>query len=284
MATLRQQLDEGPPVLAPLVLNALMAKLAEAAGFRGLYLGGGASGYQNVFLEANLTLTEMCTEAVRIRAASTLPLILDAAGGWGDPMHMHRTIPTAEAAGFAAIEIEDQYLPKRAHHHIGLEHMIDKELMAAKVREAVAVRRSPEFLIIARSNAVRASNMDDALARAEAYHQAGADILLLSPRNAEEARIVAERLPAPLMFLGAGGFRKLGLSVDEMAGLGYRLLVDAQTPLLAAYKAWKACYAALAQGLDDPSIEPEAVQDDIHRSIGLDRLLRVERETVEKGR
>ena len=284
MQSLKSRLERGPAVLAPLVLNPLMAKLAAAAGFPALYLGGGASGYANCFLEANLTLTEMCEQALQIRAVTSLPLILDAAGGWGDPMHMHRTVATAEAAGFAAIEIEDQYLPKRAHHHIGLEHMIEKELMAAKVREAVAVRRSPEFLIIARSNAVRASDMDDALTRAEAYKKAGADILLLSPRNADEARLIAERLPPPLMFLGAGGLRRLGLSVDEMAALGYRLLVDAQTPLLAAYKAWKACYAALAGGLDDPSIEPQAIQDEIHETIGLDRLLQVERQTVESGR
>jgi len=166
MATLRQQLKQGPAVLAPLVLNPLMAKLAEAAGFRALYLGGGASGYQNVFLEANLTLTEMCAQAVQIRAASALPLILDGAGGWGDPMHMHRTIGMTEAAGFAAIEIEDQILPKRAHHHIGIEHIIPMELMVAKIKEACAARRNPETVIIGRTNAARMHGLDEALRRA----------------------------------------------------------------------------------------------------------------------
>ena len=80
-------------------------------------------------------------------------------------MHMHRTIGMSEAAGFAAIEIEDQLVPKRAHHHAGIEHMIPAELMAAKVKEAVAARRNPDFLIIGRTNAVRASTMDDALRR-----------------------------------------------------------------------------------------------------------------------
>ena len=74
----------------------------------------------------------------------------------------------AEAAGFAAIEIEDQLVPKRAHHHVGIEHMIPIELMAAKVREAVAARRSADFLIVGRTNAMRASNLDDALRRGEA--------------------------------------------------------------------------------------------------------------------
>src|SRR2546428_13218956 len=151
-------LMRGPlPVTAPLVLNPLMAKMAEAAGFPAGYLGGGATGYQKVALEANLNLTEMCHAAIDIRAVSSLPLILDAACGYGDPMHVHRTIGMSEAAGFAAIEIEDQLVPKRAHHHIGIEHMIPSELMAAKVKEAVAARRARDFVIIARTNAMRAS-------------------------------------------------------------------------------------------------------------------------------
>lgn len=279
MQTLTQQLAGERPVLAPLVLNPLMAKLAEAAGFTALYLGGGASGYQNAYLEANLTLTEMCAAALQIRAATALPLILDAAAGWGDPMHMHRTVRTAEAAGFAAIEIEDQHLPKRAHHHVGIEHMVPLELMAAKVREAVAARRSAAFLIVARSNGVRASSLDDALRRAEAYHEAGADLLLLSPRNPEEARLIGERLPPPLMLLGPG---RVGLSVDELAGLGYRLLAEPQLPLLAAVRAWRSCYEALAHGFDDPSLDGAGVQDEIHALIGMDEMLRIERQTVER--
>lgn len=283
METLKQRLAGEAPVRAPLVLNALMAKLAEEAGFEALYLGGGASGYANAYLEANLTLTEMCAAGLAIRAASRLPLILDAAAGWGDPMHMHRTVRTAEAAGFAAIEIEDQLLPKRAHHHIGIEHMVPKELMAAKVREAVAARESAEFLIIARTNGVRASSMDDALERAEAYGEAGADILLLSPRSPEEARRVAERLPPPLMLLSPGTLVRQGLGVAELAALGFRLLAEPQTPLLVAYRAWRQCYRALADGLDDPGVDTAEVQRQIHDSIGMDDMLRIERETVEPG-
>src|SRR2546425_8151957 len=128
-------LMQGPmPVTAPLVLNPLMAKMVEAAGFSAGYLGGGATGYQKVALEANLNLTEMCQAAIDIHAVSPLPLILDAACGYGDPMHMHRTIGMCEAAGFAAIEIEDQLVPKRAHHHIGIEHMIPMELRSEERR------------------------------------------------------------------------------------------------------------------------------------------------------
>src|SRR5690242_4176648 len=178
-STLRQLLDRDGPIVAPLVLNPLMAKLAERAGFPALYLGGGSLGYLTCFTEANLSLTEMAQAALDIRTACALPLILDGACGWGDPMHMRRTIPLAEAAGFAAIEIEDQILPKRAHHHIGLEHISPRELMVAKVAEAVAARRSRDFLIIARTNAARQENgLEEALRRGEAMRAAGADILL----------------------------------------------------------------------------------------------------------
>ena len=128
-----------------------MAKMVERAGFTAGYLGGGATGYAKGSLEANLNLTEMCQAALDIGAVSSLPLILDGACGYGDPMHMHRTIGMSEAAGFEAIEIEDQLMPKRAHHHIGIEHMIPMELMAAKVKEAVAARRRADFLIIGRT-------------------------------------------------------------------------------------------------------------------------------------
>ena len=114
MTSLRQMIQEPAPVCAPLVLDPLMAKLAEQAGFKALYLGGGASGYRKVHLEANLTLSEMCQAGLDIRTVTDLPLILDAAAGWGDPMHMHRTIGMAEAAGFAAVEIEDLLAAKIA--------------------------------------------------------------------------------------------------------------------------------------------------------------------------
>ncbi len=280
---------DGPrPVTAPLVLNPLMARLAAAAGFPAGYLGGGATGYLKVSLEANLNLTEMCQAALDIRAVSSLPLILDGACGYGDPMHMHRTIGMTEAAGFAAIEIEDQLVPKRAHHHAGIEHMIPMELMAAKVKESVAARRDPAFVIIARTNAVRASDMDDALRRGEAYRAAGADVLLLSmAHRPEQLRAIGERLGGPLMYLaGRGGLAGSGMTLDDLGRLGYRIVADPSTPLLAAYAAWKQVYADLAEGFAaaKPKADFGPIERDMLGVIGLERLLDVERRTVERDR
>jgi methylisocitrate lyase len=286
---LRALMQRSVPVTAPLVLNPLMAKMAEAAGFPAGYLGGGSTGYQKVALEANLNVTEMCQAAIDIGAVSSLPLILDGACGYGDPMHMHRTIGMSEAAGFAAIEIEDQLVPKRAHHHVGIEHMIPMELMAAKVREAVAARRDPDFLIIARTNAVRASSMDDALRRGEAYRKAGADLLLLSmARTAEQVRLIAERLGGPLMYLtGRGGLAGLGMTLEELGALGYRIVADPSTPLIAAYAAWKKVYADLADGFGARTTGKTdwgPLEQDLFRVIELEKLLAVERATVEGGK
>ena len=280
-------LMQGPlPVTAPLVLNPLMAKMVEAAGFPAGYLGGGATGYQKVSLEANLNVTEMCQAAIEIGAVSSLPLILDGACGYGDPMHMHRTIGMSEAAGFAAIEIEDQLVPKRAHHHIGIEHMIPLELMAAKVKEAVAARRDPEFLIIARTNAMRASDMNDALRRGEAYRKAGADLLLLSmAHKPEQLRAIADRLGGPLMYLtGRGGLAGSGLTLRDLGGLGYKIVADPSTPLLAAFTAWKKVYEDLADGFaaNTPKADWEPIEKDLLKVIDIEKLLAVERATVEK--
>jgi 2-methylisocitrate lyase-like PEP mutase family enzyme len=280
-------LMQGPlPVTAPLVLNPLMARMAEAAGFPAGYLGGGATGYQKVSLEANLNLTEMCQAGLDIGAVSRLPLILDGACGYGDPMHMHRTIGMSEAAGFAGIEIEDQLVPKRAHHHAGIEHMIPTELMAAKVQAAVSARRSPDFLVIARTNGVRASTMDDALRRGEAYKKAGADVLLLSmAHRPEQLGLIAERLGGPLMYLtGRGGLAGLGMTLADLGGLGYRIVADPSTPLLAAYEAWQRTYADLraAFGAGTPVRDWGPLEQDMLGVIGLEKLLAVERATVEK--
>ena len=278
-------LDGPRPIAAPLVLNPLMARMAEAAGFQAGYLGGGATGYLRVALEANLNLTEMCQAAIDIGAVSSLPLIFDAATGFGDPMHIHRTIGMSEAAGFAAIEIEDQLVPKRAHHHVGIEHMIPLELMAAKVKEAVAVRRNPDFLIIARTNAMRASTFDDALRRGEAYREAGADVLLLSmAHQPEQLRAIAERLGGPLMYLaGRGGLAGSGMTLDELGQLGYRIIADPQTALLAAFGAWQQVFADLARGFgaDAPVREWSTLEHQLLDAIGLEQLLEVERRTTE---
>jgi 2-methylisocitrate lyase-like PEP mutase family enzyme len=286
MSTLRQLITGPRPVSVPLVFNPITARLAEAAGFKALYLGGGSMGYVKCVTEANLNLTEMCQAALDIGAVCSLPLILDGACGYGDPMHMHRTIAMSETAGFAAIEIEDQILPKRAHHHIGIEHIIPTELMVAKIKEALAARRSSDFLIIARTNAARMHGLDEALRRAAAFREAGADMLLVLAKTPDQVATIGERVGGPLVLLASADARAAtGLSAADLHGLGYRLFVDGSTPLMAAHKALRACYAALAEDRPDPLLGPggnKAEQEKVHETIGLEPMLEIERRTVER--
>jgi methylisocitrate lyase len=283
-ASLRALIEREVPPVVPLVLDPISAKMAQAAGFEALYLGGGTLGYVQTCTEANLTLTQMAQAGMEIRAASELPLIMDGACGYGDPMHLHHTIHMAEAAGFAAIEIEDQLLPKRAHHHIGIEHLIPQELMEHKIREAVAARRDPDFMIIGRTNACRSEGIDEALRRAEAYRRAGADMLLVLPKTPEQARAIGERIEGPLFYFMLGGPQSMGMSLAELGKLGYRIVCDAITPFLARQHALRLCYEAMAQGVPDPTFGNAYKDEDrmVLQTIGIDRLLEIERRTVER--
>src|SRR6059036_1588548 len=169
-------------IIAPVALNPIKTRLAEEAGFKALYLSGGSLGWLKCVTEANLTLPELAAVALDMRAVCQLPIVLDAGGGWGDPVHVHRTIALAEAAGFAAIELEDQLLPRRVEHHVCVDHLIPTELMLKKIAEAIAARTDPDFVIIARTNARRVYDLDEALRRADAFHRAGAPTCFSSTR------------------------------------------------------------------------------------------------------
>jgi len=271
-------------IVAPVALNPIMAQMAAEAGFKACYLSGGSLGWYKGVTEAGLSLTEMIQVAVDIRTVSPIPVVLDAGGGWGDPVHIHRTVAMSEAAGVACIEIEDQMLPRRVEHHVGIDHLVPIGLAADRIREAVAARTDPDLVIVGRTNAVRVGGMDDALRRAEAMKAAGADMLFVWGRKPEEMRFVAERLPPPLMtFAPPDGFSTFALSKAELAGLGYRLAASSGTAFAAMVKAVRQSYACLAQDRMDPFLGPGGAEREMkaaHATTGLDRLVEIERRTM----
>src|SRR5688572_10825443 len=279
------QLIKGPDlVVAPVALNPIMARMAAAAGFKAVYLSGGSLGWYKGVTEAGLSLTEMIQVVVDIRTVCPIPVVLDAGGGWGDPVHIHRTIAMSEAAGVECIEIEDQLLPRRVEHHVGVDHLVPLELAADRIREAVAARNNPDLVIVGRTNAIRVGGMDDALRRAEAMKQAGADMLFVWGRKPEEMRTIAERLPAPLMtFAPPDGFSSFAFSKADLAKLGYRLAASSGTAFAAMVKAVRQSYACLAQDKLDPFLGPGGAEKEMkeaHRITGLDRLLEIEHRTM----
>lgn len=284
MTSLRTLIAGPDLIVAPLVLNPIMARLAQDAGFRAGYVSGGSLGWLKCITEANLTLPELADVAVDMRAASQLQLVLDAGGGWGDPVHMHRTMALAEASGYAALEVEDQFLPRRVHHHIGAERLIEPEHMVQKIRELVAARRNPDTLVIARTNALRLTGMDDALRRAEQFKAAGADMIFVHTRSPEEIRTIGERLPAPLMIFAPGdGFGEFALSRSDLYQLGFRLAASSGSAFAAFYKAVKQSYACLAQDTLDTFLGKGGVARELkaaHQTCDLPHLLEVEKRTT----
>ena len=169
-------------------------------------------------------------------------------------------------------------------HHVGIDRLVPIGLAADRIREAVAARTDPNLVIVGRSNALRVEGMDDALRRAEAMKNAGADMLFLWGRKPEEMRFIAERLPAPLMtFAPPDGFSTFPISKAEMAKMGYRLAASSGTAFAAMVKAVRQSYDCLAQDTMDPFLGPGGAEKEMktaHQVTGLDRLLEIERRTM----
>ncbi|MCC6887153.1 MAG: isocitrate lyase/PEP mutase family protein [Hyphomicrobiales bacterium] len=286
MATLKDLIRGRDLVVAPVALNPLMARMAEEAGFKAVYLSGGSLGWVKCVTEANLALPELASVALDMRAVCKLPIVLDAGGGWGDPVHVHRTVALAEAAGFAAIEIEDQLLPRRMEHHVGIDHLVPNAFFLKKLAEALAARTDPDLLIIARTNAVRVAGIEEAVRRGESYQKAGADMVFCYTRNADELRFAAERLAPPLMmFAPADGFATFPLSRHDLSGLGFRLAASSGTAFAAMYKAIRQSYRCLAENTLDPFLGKggaEAMLKAAQTSAGFEKLLEIERRTMKE--
>jgi methylisocitrate lyase len=281
-----KDLINGPDlIVAPCALNPIMAQMAAEAGFKAAYLSGGSLGWYKGVTEAGLSLTEMIQVVVDIRTVTPIPVVLDAGGGWGDPVHVHRTIAMSEAAGVQCIEIEDQLLPRRVEHHIGIDNLVTPELAADRIQEAAAARTDPTLVIVGRTNAIRVGGMDDALRRAEMMKKAGADMLFVYGRKPEDMRHFAERLPAPLMtFAPPDGWSTFPISKAEMAKMGYRLAASSGSAFAAMVRAVRQSYECLAQDRLDPFLGAGGAEKEMkaaHKITGLDRLREIARLTME---
>ena len=225
---LRELLAGPEPVLAPGVFDALGARLVEAAGFRAVYMTGFGTaaallGRPDVGL---LTMSEMVENAARIVAACELPVIADADTGYGNPLNVIRTVQEYERAGVAAIHIEDQVAPKKCGHMEG-KQVIPAAEMEAKVRAAVAARRSDDFVIIARTDARAVEGMAAAIDRARRYHAAGADVLFVEAVESvdEVAAVAGELRGIPLLFNWAEGGKTPPLDHATLTELGFRIVI-----------------------------------------------------------
>jgi 2,3-dimethylmalate lyase len=234
---LRRLLAEPEPVVAPGAYDALSARLVEQAGFHAVYLTGfGASasllGRPDVGL---LSFAEMADQARRLVGATRLPVIADADDGYGNAINVARTVREYEAAGVAAIHLEDQRSPKRCGHLEG-KRLVAASEMTEKVHAAVEARRSAELVIIARTDARAVEGLEAALERGRRYRAAGADVLFVeAPQSEAEIAAVAEAFPdVPLVFNAVEGGRTPPVELARLRELGFRIVLCPLTALLAA--------------------------------------------------
>src|SRR5918911_3506462 len=204
-------------IMAPGVADALAARLVALEGFDAIYMTGfGTSltrlGAPDVGL---LTASEMIDNAARIADASGLPLIADADTGYGNPINTRRTIRDYERAGVAGVHIEDQVWPKRCGHLAG-KRVIPTAEMVAKIKAACDVRTDPDFIVIARCDAIAVEGLEAALERGARYREAGADMLFIeAPVGRAEVERVAKRFEGvPLLYNMASSGKTPDLDAD----------------------------------------------------------------------
>lgn len=249
-ARLRELLAGSDLVVAPGAYDALSAQLVEAAGFPAVYLTGFGTtasllGRPDVGL---LTMTEMVQAAGRIRSAVEVPVIADADTGYGNALNVIRTVREYEAAGVAAIHLEDQVAPKRCGHLEG-KRVVPAATMVDRVRAAVAARSDPDFVLIARTDARAVEGLDAAIDRARRYRDAGADVLFVEALQSEaEIERVAETFrDVPLLFNWAEGGKTPPLGRERLRELGFRLVICPISTLLAATEAMRSVLARIAR-------------------------------------
>ena len=225
-------------------------RLADRMGFDALYMTGFGTVASHLGLpDAGLaTYSDMVGRVQAMARMARTPLIADADTGYGGLLNVQHTVHGYEAAGAQAIQLEDQEFPKKCGHTPG-RRVIPMEDMVRKIRVAVQARRSPDFLVIARTDARTALGLDEALRRAEAYARAGADILFVeSPESEEEMRRIARSFHLPLLANMVEGGRTPVLSAPVLEEIGYRIAIYPVTALLAAAQAMRAVYEGFAKG------------------------------------
>lgn len=246
MNTLRTTLASPGLVVAPGVYDGLSAKIARRAGCSTVYASGGAiarsMGYPDIGLVSS---TEMLKRIQEIVDAAEVPVIADADTGYGNPLNVVRTVRDLERAGVAALHLEDQDFPKKCGHYDG-KRVVPAAEMAQKVRAAVWARRSPDLLVIARTDARATTGLDDAIERARTYKQAGADILFVeAPETPEEIERVARELPGPLLLNMFQGGKTPVLPLANLERMGYKLVIVPSDLQRVAVRAMQLAAAAL---------------------------------------
>ena len=247
--SLRALLAQDRLFMAAGAYDVISARLVEEAGFPLVYYSGGVSagalGYPDFGMR---TLTEMVMQLEGVCRAVSVPVIADAEAGFGTLLNVVRMVQEYERIGVAGLHIEDQDLPRRCGH-LGGKVLVSAEDHAAKIRVAVENRSHDDTVIIARIDAIAVSGFDDALARAEAYLEAGADCLFFEAfESVKQMEAACRRFSnIPLLINLVEGGKTPFLPAPDLADMGFRIAIYPVTGVLAAAYQMKKVYGALKQ-------------------------------------
>ncbi len=238
---LRNLLKQDGILVIPGASAALLGKVVELMGFKAVYASGaGIANMQFGVPDIGLTtMTEILETAKRINDATGLPVVADIDNGYGNALNVYRAVKEFSAAGIAALQLEDQQLPKRCGHFNG-KAVISAAEMIAKIKAAKDAMQDPDTLLIARTDAIAVNGLQDALDRGFSYVEAGADILFIeAPTSIEQMRAIAGIPGAYHVANMVEGGKTPILSNCELEQLGFKIALYANAPLKAAVKGTK---------------------------------------------
>jgi 2-methylisocitrate lyase-like PEP mutase family enzyme len=276
--TLRARLSQPEILIAPGVYDGLTATLAEQAGFEALYLSGAAVAYTRLGRpDIGLTsVSEMADTMALVRDRTNLPVIIDADTGFGNALNAQRTMRIYERAGASALQVEDQTYPKRCGH-LADKSLISPAEMAGKIAAMADARASDATLIIARTDAIAVEGLSAALDRAEAYVQAGADVLFIeAPRTGDELASVAQTFKGRVPLLAnmvEGGHTPI-TSASDLQALGFDIVIFPGGIVRALARSAQDYYASLhAHGSNTPFADRMFDFDGLNACIGTAEML-----------
>jgi len=281
-----RSLVEDATIQVPGVFNALAGLMAEQAGYEAVYLSGaalsaGVLGLPDIGL---FSLDELVKQATYLTRRVEVPVIVDADTGFGAAVNVERTIIELEAAGVAAIQLEDQQLPKRCGHLSG-KALVEPAEMCAKLRAAVSARRDPDLIILARTDARGVTSLDDAIDRAKRYLDAGADwIFPEALADLKEFERFAHEVDAPLVANMTEFGKSPLLKLDDLADLGYAAVLYPVTLMRVAMKAVEAALATIdADGTQAELLDLMQSRQELYDLIGYEGYEARDREYFQKS-
>jgi methylisocitrate lyase len=267
---LRDAIEEST-IQVPGAFNALTARLIEQAGYDAMYLSGAAFSVGVMALPdvGLFSITELAQQTSYLTRKANIPLIVDADTGFGAAVNVERTIVELEAAGAAAIQLEDQVLPKRCGHLSG-KTIVDTSEMCAKLRAAAAAREDLDLVLLARTDARGVFGLDEAIERAKRYLDAGADwIFPEALADKSEFEKFADAIDAPLVANMTEFGQSPLMTLDELAELGYAAVLYPVTLLRTAMKAVEAALAVIAaEGTQRDLLDLMQTRQELYDLIG----------------